>query len=414
VRAVERVSPAVVNISTEQVVVMRSDPFFDEFFRDFFDARPRPGQRQRQPSYTQKNLGSGVIVRRDGHVVTNAHVVARGAKIKVTLADEREFEAKVVGADTDSDLAVLKIDGRDLPSLDFAATDDLLIGETVIAIGNPFGFSHTVTTGVVSAVGRSLRSQGKAYLDFVQTDASINPGNSGGPLLNIKGELIGINTAIYGGAQNIGFAIPASRARRIVADLIRYGSVRHGDVGLRVQDLTPDLASALNIPARRGVVVREVEDASPAARAGIRAGDVVVAVDGHDVADRGEFEARAGALGQGQDLEIEVIRDGRPRTFSLTAGALTDDKIASEGWRLLGLRVRERDGGLEITDVRRGSAAARAGVRRGDGLVGIAGETLDGVAAFRDAVRGLRGAQAAEVVVQRGPRRYALTLPLED
>jgi Do/DeqQ family serine protease len=409
VRAAQRVSPSVVNISTEQVVVLRADPFFDEFFHDFFDARPR------QRRYTQTNLGSGVIVRPDGYVVTNAHVVARGAKIRVTLADEREFEASVVGSDDDSDLAVLKIEGADLPAIEFGSSDDLLIGETVIAIGNPFGFSHTVTTGVVSAVGRSLRSEGRAFLDFIQTDASINPGNSGGPLLNVNGELIGINTAIYGRAQNIGFAIPATRARRVVADLIRFGSVRRGDLGLRVQELTTDLASALGLAGRHGVVVREVDPASPAAEAGIRPGDAIVSVDGHTIDGRGDFEARTATLGQGQQLRLEIVREGGARTVSLVAGALTAERIEDLGWRALGWRVERRAAGrLTITEVRRGSAAARAGVRPGDILVAVAGKEIDSASSFRDALLALRGASSTEVVVQRGPRQYGLTLPLED
>ncbi len=410
VRAVERASPAVVNISTEQVVVLRSDPFFDQFFSDFFDARPR------QRSYKQTSLGSGVIVRPDGYVVTNAHVVARGAKIRVTLADEREFEATIVGVDADSDLAVLRIEGgRQLPHLDFGASEDLMIGETVIAIGNPFGFSHTVTTGVVSAVGRALKTEGKTYLDFVHTDASINPGNSGGPLLDIRGELIGINTAIYGRAQNIGFAIPAARARRVVADLIRFGGVRRGDVGLAVQDLTDDLAAALGIPGRHGVVVREVEPGSPAARAGVRPGDVVVAIDGRELRSREEFEARTAGLAQGEDLRLDLLRDGAELAVPLTAGALTDEKMEERGWRLLGLRVSSaRSGGVSISEVRRGSPAARAGVRSGDLLLAVDGAELDSPAAFREAVRGLRGASQAEIVVQRGRAQYRLALPVGE
>ena len=266
VRAVEQTRPAVVNISAEQVVVVQRDPFFEQFFNDFFEARPR---RER---YTRTSLGSGVIVRPDGYVLTNAHVVARGQRIKVVLADERELDARVVGVDADADIAVLKVEAGTLPHLEFGNSEDLMIGETVIAIGNPFGFSHTVTTGVISALRRSLKSEGRTFLDFIQTDASINPGNSGGPLLNIRGELIGINTAIYGGAQNIGFAIPAKRASQVVGDLIRYGEVRRSYLGVQVQDLTPELASALGIEARHGVVVREVEERRPGRGAGTRAG----------------------------------------------------------------------------------------------------------------------------------------------
>src|SRR5262245_40823059 len=196
VEAVERARPAVVNISTEQVIIQRPlpvDPFFEEFFRDFFDTRPRRS--------TRTSLGSGVIVRGDGTILTNEHVILRGGRIHVTLADGREYDARLVGRDPDADLAVLRIDtGKSLPYIALGHSDDLMIGETVIAIGNPFGLSHTVTTGVVSAVKRSLRTGGRTYTDFVQTDASINPGNSGGPLLNILGELVGINTAIYGSA----------------------------------------------------------------------------------------------------------------------------------------------------------------------------------------------------------------------
>src|SRR5881409_3037402 len=265
VQAVEKASPAVVNVSTEQVVERRAspfpfpqDPFFEEFFRDFVDPRPR--------RFKTTSLGSGVIVAADGTIVTNVHVIQRASRIQVTLIDQREFDAKLVGADADADIAVLRIKaGGDLPHIPFGTSADLMIGETVIAIGNPFGLSHTVTTGVVSAVGRSLRDEDRTYTDFIQTDASINPGNSGGPLLNIKGELVGIDTAIYGKAQGIGFAIPVDRARRVMKDLVSYGEVRRVWVGLAVQDLTPNLAQHFGV--RRGVIVAEVEAKSPAADA---------------------------------------------------------------------------------------------------------------------------------------------------
>ncbi|HYC22630.1 MAG TPA: trypsin-like peptidase domain-containing protein [Candidatus Bathyarchaeia archaeon] len=407
--AVERASPAVVNISTEQVVVAQPDPFFDQFFNDFFE-QPR-GQR-----YTRTSLGSGVIVRPDGYVVTNAHVVARGAKIKVTLADERDFEAKIVGSDSDADLAVLKIAGDGLPHITFGNSDDLMIGETVIAIGNPFGFSHSVTSGVVSAVGRSLRSDNRSYLDFIQTDASINPGNSGGPLLNIKGELIGINTAIYGKAQGIGFAIPANRARRSVDDLIRYGEIKRGYFGARVQDLTPELAGALGVPQSRGVVVREVEDRSPAASAGLRPGDLVLAIDGHDVKSREEFDQRTAALAEGDTSRLDVQRDGRKLALEVHAAALDKERLDDIGWRLLGIRVKPaaRGRSLEISEVRRQSALDRAGVRAGDALIGLEGEPVDTLAAYREAIAKLRSAAQAEVAVQRGRAQYSLTIPLGD
>jgi Do/DeqQ family serine protease len=409
VRAVERTQPAVVNVSADQVVTAQRDPFFDQFFNDFFEARPR---RQR---YTRTSLGSGVIVRPDGYVLTNAHVIARGQSIKVVLADERELVARVVGVDADADIAVLKIDGGTLPHLEFANSDDLMIGETVIAIGNPFGFSHTVTTGVISAVRRSLKSEGRTYLDFIQTDASINPGNSGGPLLNIRGELIGINTAIYGGAQNIGFAIPAKRASQVVADLIRYGEVRRSYLGIQVQDLTPELASALGIEARHGVVVRELEDGGPGKAAGLEPGDVILEVDGHDVRDRSEFDERAAAAAIGSTLKLTIQRGANRRVVAVAARELTEGHVDDVGWRLLGLKVKDksRTDAVAITSVRRGSAADRAGIRPGDLLVALNGVATESVGAFRRAVSSLRGAAEAQLAIQRGPAQYRLTLPVD-
>lgn len=410
VRAVERVGPAVVNISAEQVVVVSADPFFEQFFQDFFE------RRLPQRSYKRTSLGSGVIVRPEGYVVTNAHVVARGQNIKVVLADEREFDAEVVGVDGDADLAVLKIEGGTLPHVEFGSSDDLMAGEPVIAIGNPFGFSHTVTTGVVSAVSRSLKSGERTFVDFVQTDASINPGNSGGPLLNVRGELIGINTAIYGGAQNIGFAIPARRASQVVADLIRHGRVRHAWLGIEVQDLTPELAGALGVTERNGVVVREVEEDGPAADAGIEAGDVVVEFAGNAVRDRAEFEERVAMATIGSRIDLAVIRRGGRRSMSVVAGELTAGRLDDLGWRRLGLRVQDPGKGgdaLVIRSVRRRSHADRAGVRPGDLLLSIDGSVLDSPSAFRSAVSALRGSSEAQVVVARGRAQYRLTLPLD-
>jgi serine protease Do len=273
VEAVERASPAVVNISTEQTVVERpmqfGDPFFDQFFRDFFDARPRRS--------TRTSLGSGVIVRADGTILTNEHVILRGGRIHVTLADGREFDARLVGRDADSDLAVLRIDtGKSLPFIALGSSDDLMIGETVIAIGNPFGLSHTVTTGVVSAVKRSLRTGGRTYTDFVQTDASINPGNSGGPLLNILGELVGINTAIYGSAQGIGFAIPVDRARRVLGQLVSGHKAAAADPNQLAWEIL-----GLQVRAADGALaVSRVRAGSAAERIGIERGDVLLGIDG--------------------------------------------------------------------------------------------------------------------------------------
>ena len=270
VRAERKTSPAVVNISSANQDRKRTspfsgygfNPFFEEFFKDFFDPR-----FERRRKYT--SLGSGVTIDgKKGLILTNAHVIQKTGTIKVVLEDEREFEAKIVGADPDSDLAVLKIDSeQDLPAIKMGSSDDLMIGETVIAIGNPFGFSHTVTTGVISALNRSIRAEDRVYHDFIQIDASINPGNSGGPLLNINGDLIGINTAIYAKAQGIGFAIPISKARKIISDLIQYGEVIQAWIGITVQNIDEKLTRYLKIPDIKGVMVTSVEPKSPAQKA---------------------------------------------------------------------------------------------------------------------------------------------------
>ena len=410
VQAVERASPAVVNISTEQIVEQRGtpfdfprDPFFEEFFRDFLDPRPR--------RFKATSLGSGVIVDPDGTIVTNVHVVVRASRIHVTLADGREFDAKLVGADADSDLAVLRVQaGGDLPHIAFGGSADLMIGESVIAIGNPFGLSHTVTTGVVSAVGRSFRDEERTFTDFIQTDASINPGNSGGPLLDIKGELVGITTAIYGKAQGIGFAIPVDRVRRVMRDLVSYGEVRRAWTGLFVQDLTPDLARHFGI--RRGVVVTEVEARSPAEATGLERGDAIVRVDGHEVTSREEFEQRAGDHAEGDRVTLTRRRDGRDEEVELRAAVFPAARADELAWRLLGLEANEGDDGLVVNKVRPGSPAARIGVEKADRLLGLGGQPLRSLAELRRKMIELRGARSVLVSVGRGPYQYNVNVPL--
>ena len=411
VRAVERASPAVVNISTAQVIERRggafaspSDPLFDEFFRDFFDPRPR--------RETRTSLGSGVIVRTDGTILTNEHVILRGGRIVVTLADGREREARLVGSDADSDLAVLRLQGGgDFPTVALGRSDDLLIGETVIAIGNPFGFSHTVTTGVVSALGRSLRGGERTFTDFVQTDAAINPGNSGGPLLNINGELVGINTAIYGKAQGIGFAIPVDRARRILGDLVSYGEVRRGWAGVAVQPLTPDLQRHFGV--RTGVVVAAVEPRSPAAEAQLARGDVVTRVDGQPVASRDEFESRVDDRGPGERVRLTVVREeGSEREVTLVVAEFPDADADALAWDRIGIRIDEDADGLVVSSVRRGSPAARIGVERGDRVLGLGGAAVATRAELRRQLIQTRRARSVLLSVGRGPYQYNVPVPL--
>ncbi|HYR96505.1 MAG TPA: trypsin-like peptidase domain-containing protein, partial [Candidatus Binatus sp.] len=410
VEAVEKAGPAVVNVSTEQVVERRAspfpfpqDPFFEEFFRDFADPRPR--------RFKTTSLGSGVVVAADGTIITNVHVVERASRIHVTFADERQFDAKLVGADADADIAVLRVEtGAPLPFIALGSSADVLIGETVIAIGNPFGLSHTVTTGVVSAVGRSLREEERTYTDFIQTDASINPGNSGGPLLNIRGELIGINTAIYGKAQGIGFAIPVDRARRVMKDLVSYGAVRHAWIGLVVQDMTPELAR--HFGTSRGVIVAEVEPKSPGDAAGLARGDAILKVDGRSVASREEFEQRVEDHAEGERITLTRRRDDREDDVEISIASFPTARADDLVWRLIGLDAGADDDGLVVRRVRPDSPAARIGVQQSDRLLGLGGTPLRSVAELRRKTIELRTARSVLLSIGRGPYQYNVNVPL--
>ena len=318
VEVMEKVGPAVVNVTTR-----RQDPAFapntgrrEEFFRNFLRPRQHGGNTQ--------TLGSGVIIDRERHVLTNAHVIADSNRIRVTLADGREFPARLVGAAPNNDLAVLQIETEEaLPWVPPGRSDDLMVGEPVIAIGNPFGlFSNTVTTGVLSAIDRSVTVEGDYYYGFLQTDASINPGNSGGPLLNAEGTLIGINTAIYRGGQGIGLAIPIDAARRVVAELLEHGEIPPPWIGLEFKSLDPGLQTVVQLPDRMsGALVTHVESNSPAERAGMKRGDIVLAIDGHRIErDRSFFEALKTSL-VGQKIALQLWREGEILKDQLIAKA---------------------------------------------------------------------------------------------
>ncbi|MGE0085698.1 MAG: Do family serine endopeptidase [Desulfococcaceae bacterium] len=418
--AVHKVSPAVVNISSEYAVQQSSgpffhaDPFFDSFFRDFFDPAPRR-------EYKRSSLGSGVIIDgKQGFILTNAHVIAQAGKITAILKDEREFEATVVGADTDSDLAVLRISsGERLPSVEMGNSEDLMIGEDVIAIGNPFGFSHTVTTGVISAINRSIRTEDTVYHDFIQTDASINPGNSGGPLLNINGELIGINTAIYAKAQGIGFAIPISKARRIVEELIQYGEVSESWVGITVQHLDPRLAGYLNMQGQSGVMVRSVDPGSPAHKAGIAEGDVIVSADRQEIRSTGDFYAVMKGISPGDTLNLTLMRKGKTWKVPLRASVFPAEQAAGLGYERLGVKVQNLSGGRQrgaegalISEVRRDSYLARIGVRPGDIIRQMDEMPVRNTAEFEKAVLKYRNKSSVVILLQRGEQGYYITVKM--
>ncbi len=414
VEAVEKASAAVVNISTEQIVEapfgglrgFSGDPFFDQFFRDFFEYQPR--RRLRQSS-----LGSGVIVRPNGYIVTNEHVIVRASKITVTLSDNRSFDATLVGADSDSDLALLRVDaGRALPYISLDTVQTPMIGETAIAIGNPFGLSHTVTVGVVSALNRSIKTDERTYYDFIQTDASINPGNSGGPLLNLDGELIGINTAIYSKAEGIGFAIPAARARRIVNDLIAFGEVHTPWVGAIMQEITPQIAAYFGLRQTGGALVSEVESESPAERAGIERGDIVAAVGEHAISSVDSYLQRIRDYREGEEIPLTIIRDGRTRRVTVKSAAFPTERADRIAWQRIGISVKSSGGGLVIARVRAQSPAAAIGVRPGDLLVGLAGTTVKSVAEFRRKVAQVRGQDGVLLSIARGARIYHVVVPM--
>ena len=312
------VTPGVVNIAVRSRVERAPNPLFDDpFFRRFFDLPAVPRERE------VLSAGSGVIVdAARGYILTNSHVVANPAEIQVTLKDRRNYPARLVGSDPATDIALVQIDARGLTALTFGDSDRLEVGDVVIAIGNPFGLGQTVTSGIVSALGRSgLGLEG--YEDFIQTDASINPGNSGGALVNSKGELVGINTAIIGptgGNVGIGFAVPANMARAVMGQLTQHGEVRRGRLGVTIEDLTPALAGDMHLELPAGAVITHVEPGSAAARAGITPGDVIVRANDQPIQDAGDLRNLVGLLPVGADLQIVLYRDGRERALGARVG----------------------------------------------------------------------------------------------
>ncbi len=386
----KKVSPAVVFIQVEKSIHSQPvqeffPPFGDDFFRRFFgEPMPRRHPQFRQPR--QQHVvaqGSGFIISADGYIMTNNHVVAGADKVTVKLEDGRKFTAKVVGTDPHSDVAVVKIKAQNLPVLAMGDSDKLEVGEWVIAVGNPFGLSHTITAGIVSAKGRS--SIGITdYENFIQTDAAINPGNSGGPLVNLDGRAVGINTAIYsrsGGYMGIGFAIPINMARAIANQLIKHGSVTRGYLGIAIQDLNSDLAKSFGLAPDKGVLIAQVTKGSPAQKAGLKRGDVIIAFDGQPVTKVGPFRNRVSLKTPGSRVKIVVLRDGKQKTLTVTIGKLPENGLlassSSEQLKKLGLTVQaltpdlakqfgyEGDSGVVITQVDPGSIAALAGLKPG-------------------------------------------------
>lgn len=395
VEVVERAGPAVVFIGTEQGVERRF--------------RQRTGDENGIPV---DGLGSGVLIDPSGLIVTNEHVIRGAAAIHVQLADGRQLDAEVVGADADNDLAVLRVrSATPLPSVTLGTSADLMIGETTIAIGSPYGLEKTVTVGVVSATGRSFEAGGRIYNDFLQTDAAINPGNSGGPLLNVNGEVIGINTAIYAGASGIGFAIPADKVRRIITELTEHGKVRPAWVGVQTGTLTRRVARGLGWERSYGVLVTGLEAGSPAEAAGVRVGDLITEVGGARVKGPEDFRVRLRGYPAKASVPFLIFRDGQEQRLSVTAVEYPADRAAALAWERLGVRVQAVRGGLLVTSVRADSPAAEVGLREGDGILRLDNRRLQTEAQLREGLVAARGKSSVLLVVLRGRSAYYVTLP---
>ncbi len=426
---VEENGSAVVNISTTQRVQAGGAPNlppefegtpFEDFFRRFFGEVP-------QREFETHSLGSGFILSPDGYIITNAHVIKDATEIVVQLTDRRQMQAEVVGKDATIDIALLKVDAEDLPAVNIGDPGELQVGEWVVAIGSPFGFENSVTAGIVSAKGRSLPTDN--YVNFIQTDVAVNPGNSGGPLFNLDGEVVGINAQIYsksGGFMGLSFAIPIDVAMDAVDQLKKHGKVRRGWLGVYIQDVSPDLAESFGMEKPVGALVARVVEDSPAAKAGLKAGDVVVAVEGQEIQISGDLPPRIGRLQPGSEATLTVVRDGKRRKIEVKVGSREAAAAGAGGeekpQEVLGMRVRSvpadvrkelglpADAGAQVVEVT-GHPAGSAGVRRGDVILKLANRTITGPVSLAEAVEALPSGRVVPMLVRRG--QGAMFLPIQ-
>jgi len=423
----ESASPAVVNISTSMTVKMQQTPFDhffnDPFFRRFFGDQPRGHQRE----YKSSALGSGVIVSNDGYILTNNHVIKDADEIKVLLFDNREFKGKVIGADPKTDLAVIKIDAKDLPILRLGDSDKLKVGSVVVAIGNPYGLSHTITMGIVSAVGRA--NVGIAdYEDFIQTDAAINPGNSGGALVNAEAEMIGINTAIFsttGGYQGIGFAIPSNMAKNVMKSLIEHGKVVRGWLGVTIQNLTPELAKHFGIKSKEGVLVSDVLEKSPAEKGGMKSGDLIIKYDGKDVEDSVSLRTMVAQTTPDREVKVVVIRNEKEKELTIKIGELPEN-VATVGKEVSSsldgvtvqdispdirekLNLPERITGIVVTNVAPDSPVQGV-LRPGDVIREINRKEVNNVKDFRDIMKNIKAKEDILMLIYRNGASIFVTV----
>lgn len=398
----EKVTPAVVGISTTSRVTARENPLFrDPFFRRFFDLPdPQPQERRSQ------SLGSGVIVdAKNGYVLTNHHVVKDAEEISITLHKGKDLQAKVIGTDSESDIAVLQIETNGLTEIKFSDSDALRVGDFVVAIGNPFGLRQTVTSGIVSALGRSGLGI-ESYENFIQTDASINVGNSGGALVNLRGELVGINTAIFapsGGNVGIGFAIPANMARNLMTQIISHGKVRRGRLGVYIQDLSPELAEAFGVKDKQGAVIAQVISGSAAEKAGIKVEDVIIQVNEKIIKNASDLRNTVGLLQIGEEARLKLIRDGKETIINAIIGAPESAQSTSrqESSRLEGAVLGNLDkddpnyrgvSGVLVLEVSQGSPAWGAGLRKEDVIVSVNRQPVENMSELQAAISASSGA----------------------
>jgi len=440
VEVAKAVTPSVVNISTTRISRLPEghnfgpfdDPFFRRFFGDeLFRRFEAPKDRR------ERSLGSGVIADSSGHIITNNHVVAKADEIRVLLSDKRELKAKVVGTDPKTDIAVIKVDAKDLPILPWADSDKLQVGEYVLAIGNPFGLNQTVTMGIVSAVGRANVGIAE-YEDFIQTDAAINPGNSGGALVNARGELIGINTAIFsqnGSYMGIGFAVPSNMVRSVMEQLVKGGKVVRGYLGVSIQELTQDLAKQFGTADIKGVLVSDVLADSPAKRAKLERGDVIIEFDGHAVENPTQFRNLVAATPIGKKVRIKLLRDGKsreldvtiaeqPKTIAQSDSAGDDGEEPSPAGAFAGLDMREltaelaqrfslprgEKGGVIVARIADGSPAGEAGLQVGDVITEVNRKPTASLRDFQKVAASLGFKEPALVLVLRNGRSLYLTI----
>ena len=408
----EKTTPAVVNIAVESKVRASAGPLMqDPFFQHFFDLPERFPEQRRQ------SAGSGVIVdARNGYILTNHHVIERAENVAVTLKDGRRFDAEIVGSDDATDIALLKIDAKGLSELRIDAVTAVETGDYVIAIGNPFGLGQTVTSGIVSATGRSGLNN-ERYENFIQTDAPINPGNSGGALVNSKGELIGINTAIIapgGGNVGIGFAVPTTMAKQIMDQLVEHGEVKRGRIGVSIQSMTPDLAEALDLEKSEGAIVAEVVEGSPSDEAGIEAGDVIYAVDGEAVRTSSDLRNRVGLTPAGESLELSILRDGKDKTVRVKVEPASSSarsvvaRLSGAEFTSIPATVSTNTKGVLVASIERGSEAWRSGLRSGDIIRAVNRKPVNNPGDFESDVEQTEGAVALSV--ERGSARVFVVL----